>query len=306
PGNFALGRVFGLHFYPIAFTLSKTDTSVALTPVAPLAYNQPYRVVVKTGVQDTSGNHLAQEKRVAFTTYILPGTERIIDLGNGVDLTLVWIPPGTFDMGSLDTNPDALNNEKPRHEVTLTQGFWMGKYEVTQAQWKHITGYNLSFFHGDNLPVEMVSWDDVQNFIAQLNQFTGKTFSLPTEAQWEYAARGDVPGNTYSGGDDVGEVGWYKDNSNDTTHPVGHKSANAWGLHDMSGNVYEWCQDWYGVSYYASSPSQDPTGPDSGTCRVIRGGSWIHSARHLRSADRLKDSASVRAYDLGFRLVMQP
>ncbi len=307
PDNFALKKFFGLLFDPIGFTIQGiTDTSVTLKPDAPLAYNQSYRLEVKTGVQDTSGNPLAQEKWVHFTTEELQsGTEKIIDLGNGVDLTLVWIPPGSFMMGSFSSDFDADEDERPRHEVTLTQGFWMGKYEVTQAQWKQImAGYNPSRFDGDNLPVERVSWNEVQEFIAELNHLTDQAFSLPTEAQWEYAARGDVPGNTYSGGNDVNQVGWYKDNSNNTTHPVGQKAANAWGLHDMSGNVWEWCQDWYGT--YPSGSVTDPTGPDSSGYLVYRGGSYYDGADDLRLASRDYIAIDFRYDGLGFRLVMQP
>ncbi len=263
------------------------------------------------GLQIIGGNVDLDGLQVNLTEQSLyqapqPGDEKTIDIGGGVDLILVWIPAGSFYMGSPDGDSAAGVNEKPRHEVTLTQGFWMGKYEVTQAQWKQIMGSNPSDFQGDNLPVERVSWDDVQEFITELNHRTGQTFSLPTEAQWEYAARGGAaPPQKYSGSDDVDQVGWYTRNC-DTTHPVGQKSANAWGLHDMTGNVYEWCQDWYDDTYYAGSPSQDPTGPDSGDFRVMRGGSWYYDVGMLEAAARNYYSADVRYNDTGFRLVMQP
>jgi formylglycine-generating enzyme required for sulfatase activity len=178
------------------------------------------------------------------------------------------IPPGQFVMGS-NKNRD----EKPAHTVKITKGFDIQKTEVTQGQWKAVMGSNPSNFSscGDNCPLENVSWEDVQTFIERLNdKKDGHTYSLPTEAEWEYAARAGTTGD-YAG--DLDEMAWYIKNSGSKTHPVATKKANAWGLYDMHGNVWEWVSDWYGSDYYQNSPNNDPKGPNSGSARVYRGGS---------------------------------
>ena len=182
----------------------------------------------------------------------------------------------------------------------------MGKYEVTQKQWKAVMGNNPSNWKGDNLPVENVSWNDVQKFIKKLNAKTGGHFRLPTEAEWEYAARGGAKsrGYKYAGSNDAGSVGWYSNNSGAKTHPVGQKKPNELGLYDMSGNVWEWCQDWKGS--YSSSAQTNPKGPSSGSYRVDRGGSWSDGARHVRVANRDYSSPSYLLNSLGFRLVRVP
>ena len=187
---------------------------------------------------------------------------------------MVYVEGGTFTMGATpEQGSDADGDEKPTHQVTL-KGFYICKYEVTQAEWKAVMGTNPSKFKGDNLPVESVTWFDCQEFIRKLNELTGKNFRLPTEAEWEYAARGGRRsyGAKYAGDNDIDKVAWHKGNSNNTTHPVGTKRANELGLYDMSGNVWEWCQDWYGS--YSSSAQTNPTGPGSGDDRVLRGGGW--------------------------------
>lgn len=222
------------------------------------------------------------------------------------EIEMVWVSGGTFTMGATsEQGSDAFDSEKPAHSVTLS-GYYIGKYEVTQAQWKAVMGNNPSYFKGDNLPVEQVSWNDVQEFIRKLNQQTGKSYRLPTEAEWEYAARGgsNSRGYKYSGSNNIGSVAWYDGNSGNTTHAVGTKSPNELGIYDMSGNVYEWCQDWYGSSYYSNSPQRNPQGPASGSDRVCRGGSWIYSARGFRVSFRDYYSPVIRSYDLGFRLVL--
>ena len=178
---------------------------------------------------------------------------------------------------------------------------YIGRYEVTQAQWKAIMGSNPSMFKGDNLPVEQVSWNDVQEFIHKLNAQTGKNYRLPTEAEWEFAARGGngSKGYRYSGSNTVGDVAWYIDNSNRTTHPVGTKSSNEWGIYDMSGNVFEWCSDWYGE--YNSSAQTDPHGTSSGSYRVYRGGGWVNVAGYARVSFRRRWSDGSNL-NLGFRL----
>ena len=228
------------------------------------------------------------------------------------EIEMVWVSGGTFTMGATsEQGSDAWDDEKPSHSVTL-DGYYIGKYEVTQKLWKAVMGNNPSYFKGDNLPVENVSWNDVQDFISKLNRMTGKSYRLPTEAEWEYAARGGNKsrGYKYSGSDNIGSVAWYSDNSGNTTntsnitHPVGSKSPNELGIYDMSGNVYEWCQDWYSSGYYSNSPQSNPKGPTSGSHRVIRGGGWNGNARSCRVSYRSYISPDNRYDNLGFRLAL--
>ena len=222
---------------------------------------------------------------------------------NVVVFEMVYVPGGTFTMGATaEQGSEADCDEKPTHSVTLS-GYYIGKYEVTQAQWKAIMGKNPSDFKGDNLPVDNVSWNDCQVFIRKLNQLTGEKFSLPTEAQWEYATRGGKSGGTkYSGCDNIGNVAWYLDNADSKTHPVGTKSPNDLGIYDMSGNVWEWCQDLYGdYSYYSQT---NPTGPGSGSGRVGRGGSWLSGARGCRVLIRVYWTPDYRDGHIGFRLCL--
>ena len=165
---------------------------------------------------------------------------------------------------------------KTQHEVTITKPFYMGKYVVTQEQYEAIMGNNPSHFKGAQNPVEMVSWDDAQAFCQKLSKKSGKTVRLPTEAEWEYACRAGTSTKYYSGDseEDLKRVAWYEANSNDTTHPVGQKEPNKFGLYDMHGNVWQWCQDWYGD--YTANEVADPQGPAQGASRVLRGGSWYH------------------------------
>lgn len=217
---------------------------------------------------------------------------------------MVYVSGGTFTMGATsEQGSDAEFYEKPTHSVTLSS-YYICKYEVTQALWRAVMGSNPSKFIGDNLPVEQVSWYDCQTFINRLNSYTGRNFRLPTEAEWEFAARG---GNysrhyKYSGSNYISDVAWYEDNSGNRTHPVGTKQANELGLYDMSGNVYEWCSDWYGS--YSSYSQSNPTGPNSGSFRVIRGGSWIIIARGCRSSIRGNNEPGNRDCGLGLRLVL--
>jgi formylglycine-generating enzyme required for sulfatase activity len=215
---------------------------------------------------------------------------------------MVYVRGGTFTMGcTAEQGKDCLDNEKPAHEVTVGD-FYIGKYEVTQAEWKAVMGNNPSNFKGDNLPVEKVNWNDVQEFIRKLNTTTGKNYRLPTEAEWEYAARGGSQswGFKYSGSNSISDVAWYRKNSGSKTHPVGMKRANELGIYDMSGNVYELVNDWYGD--YSSGSQTNPVGPSSGSRRVFRGGSWIIDARHARVSFRFIDLLGYRFDSLGFRL----
>ena len=217
---------------------------------------------------------------------------------------MVTIEGGTFTMGATsEQGSDAYDDEKPTHSVTLSS-FYLCKYEVTQALWRAVMGENPSNFMGDNLPVEEVSWNDCQTFITRLNSLTGKNFRLPTEAEWEYAARGGnrSRGYKYSGSDNLYDVAWSSENSGEKTYPVGSKSPNELGLYDMSGNVEEWCSDWYGT--YSSSSQTNPTGPSIGSDRVRRGGSWHHGARGCRSSMRFNFAPDSRNYFIGLRLAL--
>ena len=217
---------------------------------------------------------------------------------------MVPVEGGMFMMGATaEQGDDAFDDESPAHQVTVSS-FSIGKYEVTQEEWEAVRGENPSGFKGDKKrPVENVSWDDCQEFISKLNELTGKQFRLPTEAEWEFAARGgnkNLEQTKYAGGADIDAVAWYYDNSGSTTHPVGEKSPNALGLYDMSGNVREWCEDYYGP--YDSSTQKDPKGPASGSDRVIRGWSWGNYARICRVSCRYRNNPSNRININGFRL----
>ena len=225
---------------------------------------------------------------------------------------MIQVPGGSFQMGSNDGN----SNEKPPHTVSVNT-FYIGETEVTQELWKAVMGDNPSNFKkGDNYPVEEVSWNDCQTFIKKLNEKTGKKFRLPTEAEWEFAARGGKSGGTkYSGSDNLAEVAWYgywDDNDKNrtitttTTMPVAQKKSNSLGIYDMLGNVWEWCQDWYASDYYKNSPSNNPQGPSSGSYRVLRGGSWNFNAYCCRVANRYYGGPGIRGYDYGLRLALVP
>ena len=216
------------------------------------------------------------------------------------DITnFVHVSAGAFVMGSADAGGNAI----PVHGVTLTLDFEIGKYEVTQAQWESVMGRHPSHFGGPLRPVEQVSWVDVQSFLQAMNmRGDGYTYRLPTEAEWEYSARAGTTGD-YGGTGELDQMGWYSQNSNEETHPVGRKEPNAWGLYDMHGNVWEWVHDWYDIQYYARSPTTDPTGPDIGTARVCRGGGWSYSAARSKSASRAHPAPDARQNFIGFRLV---
>ena len=207
------------------------------------------------------------------------------------------------DLSSQNYDNDAYKIESPVHEVTIDT-YCIGMFEVTQSQWMAAMGNNPSIHKGDKLPVENVSWEQVQEFIALLNQMSGLVYRLPTEAEWEYAARGGIKpeGNKYSGYSVLGACGWYYSNSESTTHEVGTKYPNELGIYDMSGNVREWCNDWF--DYYSSSSATNPQGPSYGNMKVNRGGSWTTPAINCRNTYRHTDFPTEKAQDLGFRLVL--
>ena len=219
------------------------------------------------------------------------------------DIEMVYVAGGTFTMGASFDDSEAYDWEKPAHNVTLSS-FYIGKYEVTQKQWVEIMRSNPSDLKGDNLPVENVSWIDIRDFIKKLNARTGKNYRLPTEAEWEFAARGgnNSRGYKYSGSNIIEVVAWHTGNSGFKTHPVGTKSPNELGIYDMSGNVWEWCADWYGD--YSSNSQTNPKGPDSGSYRVMRGGSWYNGAGSSRVSTRYGDSPGLRFSCSGFRLAL--
>ena len=223
---------------------------------------------------------------------------------NGVSFKMVAVEGGTFTMGATsEQGSDADSDESPTHKVTLSS-YSIGETEVTQELWKAVMGSNPSYFSGNQNPVESVSWNDCQTFITKLNQLTGKKFRLPTEAEWEYAARGGnkSKGYKYAGSKTIGDVAWYTSNSSSETHPVKQKAANELGLYDMSGNVYEWCQNRY--SSYSSSALTNPTGPSSGSYRVNRGGCWVSSAKNCRVSNRGSDTPSNSYSYIGLRLAL--
>ena len=234
----------------------------------------------------------------------LSGNALTIPVKNGISIEMVKVEAGSFDMGATPEMKKPYDWEKPVHRVTLTNNYYIGKYEVTQALWKIVMGSNPSNFKGDNLPVENVSWNNCQKFISKLNKLTGKSFRLPSEAEWEYAARGGNKsrGYLYSGSNAIGDVAWYEGNSSFMTHAVGTKQPNELGIYDMTGNVWEWCQDWY--DSYSSSPQTNPTGAVSGSYRVDRGGSWNCLARSCRASCRDRCTPDYRNNSCGLRLVL--
>jgi len=224
-----------------------------------------------------------------------------------IDIAMVYVPGGTFTMGcTSEQGNDCDSSEKPSHSVTLSS-FYIGETEITQGQWKTVMGNNPSYYKGDNLPVTNVSWNDVQTFIKTLNSTTGKKYRLPTEAEWEYAARGGRSSNgyKYSGSNIINNVAWYDGNSGDKTHPVGTKQANELGIHDMSGNVFEWVNDRYGS--YSINSATNPTGPSYGLFRVVRGGSIGETGvLYCRVSSRDWSDPNDKYDDMGFRLALSP
>ena len=246
-----------------------------------------------------------------------------VEITNSIGMKLVLIPPGKFMMGS----PDSASfppNQKPQHQVRITKPFFLGKYEVTQEQYEKVMGTNPSAFSksglysekfadrdtGD-LPVEMVSLADAQEFCRKLSELpgekeAGRHYRLPTEAEWEYACRAGSTTKWCFGNDQsrLGNYAWYRKNSEGETHQVGRKNPNAWGLHDMHGNVWEWCTDWHDVEYYRNSPTDDPTGPSEGSDRVSRGGCCLNQAHYSWSATRFFDSPGRQDVNLGLRVYL--
>jgi len=219
---------------------------------------------------------------------------RVYDRVSGIEMVL--IPPGKYQRGASPNDGEAFDDERPAHDVTISQAFYLGVTEVTQAEWSKVMGNNPSYFKGDSLPVGQVSWDDIQSFLQR-----SPNLRLPTEGEWEYACRAGTAGSRYGQLDDVA---WYSGSSGNQPHAVGGKRANAFGLHDMLGNVWEWCSDWYGA--YSSRSQTDPQGPSKGDRRVLRGGSWNNPDRYCRASLRFSHAPAGRYRNIGFRVARTP
>lgn len=237
----------------------------------------------------------------AFSMYTVTAQE---NYQNVLDIPMVLVESGTFMMGGMETYGEyCYPDEFPTHKVSLDE-YYIAKFEVTQALYKFVMGYNPSHFVGDSLPVDNISWVDAKAFIYELNKMTGKQYRLPTEAEWEFAARGGIwsQGLNFSGSDDLSQVGWFDGNSGRRTHPVGSKQPNELGIYDMCGNVYEWCEDRYAI--YKGEEQLNPTGPQYGNNRVMKGGSWRSEMRNCRSTYRANENFEHRILNSGLRLAM--
>jgi len=257
------------------------------------AEEEARRIAEEKRKAEEEARRIAEEKRQA--------EERGEFTIEGVAFKMIHVEGGTFMMGANEGDSEAFDREKPTHQVTLSS-YSIGETAVTQALWKAVMDNNPSRFKGADRPVENVSWDDCQEFIRKLNEKTNRKFRLPTEAEWEFAARGGnkSKGYKYAGSNDIDSVAWYDGNSGGKTHPVAQKQPNELGLYDMSGNVWEWCQDWYGE--YSNNNQTNSTGPKSGSFRVLRGGSWYFSARICRVSYRYYNAPDNRDSYLGLRL----
>jgi len=281
--------------------------SPAKDPVGPSS--GMYRVV-RSGCWTYYTANIRSSNRVRFSPddwYYNNGfrvvREKVIT--NPIGMRLKEISAGSFIMGAVPGDDEANIDEKPQHRVEITKAFYIGVYEVTQAQWQAVMGTNPSYFKGSRRPVEQVSWNDAVEFCRRLSQREGVTYRLPTEAEWEYACRAGTTTKFYWGNNMNGDYAWYRDNSGGKTHKVGRKQPNGWGLYDMSGNVWEWCSDWYDEGYYGRSPAKDPVGPSSGMYRVVRGGCWTYYTANIRSSNRVRFSPDDWYYNNGFRVVRE-
>ena len=225
------------------------------------------------------------------------GICRKIILPGGAEMEMIYCPPGEFMMGSSTKEVTAFSGLGLRHSVRLTKGFWLGKYPVTQKQWQGVMGGASSFFLGADNPVDSVSWNDSQEFIAKVNWALNCDVRLPTEAEWEYACLAQAADSSVG---KIEKFAWYRGNSGGKTHPVGRKNPNAWGIYDMLGNVCEWCADWYGG--YSLGDEIDPIGPPSGSYHVRRGGSWCRNRLDCCAVRRYRGASDNRNYDCGFRI----
>ena len=249
----------------------------------------------------------AENKQKEETLRTSESKQQKVEAASVTEDGMVYVKGGCFDMGDIFGTGDS--DEKPVHTVCVGD-FYMGKTEVTQKQWEDVTGSNPAKFQCADCPVERVSWNNVQDFIKKLNEKTGRNYRLPTEAEWEYAARSGGLKEQWAGTNDeekIGEYTWYGYTANGRTHAVAGKTPNAIGLYDMMGNVWEWCSDRYDKEYYETSPSKDPQGPSDGKTRVLRGGGWRSKGRVLRTTDRNNMPPTIKKFsDMGFRLARDP
>ena len=307
---------------------AKADISVEVSTDGGRSYGTPRMTHVSgdVGKGVTAGNgkcivwNVLQDcerlhgDRICFKVRASAGSSNQTFTVGGVSFTMVYVEGGTFTMGcTSEQGGDCYGDEKPSHSVTLSS-YYIGETEVTQALWKAVMGSNPSSWKDDNLPVEQVSYTDVETFITKLNRKTGRTFRMPTEAEWEYAARGGKKsrGYKYSGSNSISDVAWYDGNSRSKTHPVRQKQPNELGIYDMSGNVWEWCDDRYGS--YSSGSQTNPKGPSSGSNRVLRGGAcyayangeWYADGRTWRVSNRSWCSTRYSDTRMGFRLALVP
>lgn len=236
----------------------------------------------------------------------MPYGESFTETANDINMEMVYVEGGTFQMGvSAESDADAYEREAPEHNVTVSS-FYIGVYEVTQEQWQAVMGDNPSQYTGENMPVDNVTWEAASEFCEKLSALTGKNYVLPTEAQWEFAAKGGnlSEGYKYSGSDNVKDVAWYWDNASFKTHSVGGRLPNELGIYDMSGNVYEWCSDWY--AEYTSDDAVDPAGPETGEQKCCRGGAWASNAAGVRNTYRGSYAVDFQYNILGIRVVCLP
>lgn len=269
---------------------------------------QAQHVLIKKPVKPNVEAPISQSTKAPTNT--AKGDREKVGRKRNIEPAMVYVQGGSFEMGG-----SGESDGKPIHSVYLNS-YYIGKYEVTQAQWKAVMGNNPSEYKGcPTCPVNKVSWYDVQDYLQKLNTLTGKNYRLPTEAEWEYAARGGnkSEGYIYSGSDNLESVAWYNENSNYQAHPVGQKKPNELGIYDMTGSEAEWCSDWYNENhdansnYYKNSPKENPKGPNSGYAKVVRGGSWRDYDRGSRVAYRGLNRPDDKDYpDYGFRLVLEP
>jgi formylglycine-generating enzyme required for sulfatase activity len=261
-------------------------------------------VTLQTGIGGNEGeeviNKYSNISACSKETLSLQG-RTIIE--NGIELVL--IPAGSFTIGTPDDEPGRNSDESPVHKVTISKPFYIGKYEVMQAQYIALMSNNPSKFKGDNLPVDNINWPEAVKFCKKLSERTGHKYRLPTEAEWEYACRANTTTTFYWGNDMDDSYAWYRENSEGTTHPVGMKKPNPWGLYDLCGNIEEWYSDWYSPTYESNEHLTDPQGPESGELRVRRGGCWYHSVQCLRSGNRFYYHPDERHNQIGFRVVRQ-
>ncbi len=289
--------------YTISLNLFDTQNARAENAISEVCQTEDELIeLIQASVRKLLGESLeapVRREKPVSPAGAAPGGYR--DPATGMEFVLV--KGGCFEMG--DTFGDGELDEKPVHEACVSD-FYLGKYEVTQGQWKEVMESNPSYFKdGDDHPVEMVSWNGVQEFIRRLNQMSGKSYRLPTEAEWEFAARSGGKRERWAGTSNERELedfAWFAKNSRGRTHPVGQKKPNGLGFYDMSGNVWEWVADWYDQGYYRNSAKNKPQGPGSGSYKGLRGGSWYYDPRILRAAYRARGGPSERLTNNGFRV----